>query len=217
MSTVCPVPNFKMASMISDRVVKCSMIYLYIFQRQMFAYAQLQVFPPLNIGFLLSHNLDLVPVDLNPTVRRAHVKIVRRCSSHVLSPVANPETQKAYWESQGLHAIWCHLRLHTRIWDWPILEVLPLSPLDGSIRIPYCLGSCKGPSSWQYQFTSQQGQQPCFLKKCQHGNSVVELFDISSATCFVTANRHFWHVRMHAYLAKRYDPKPMSLNKDVDH
>lgn len=116
-SCLCPVPNFKMASMISDRVVKCSMIYLYIFQRQMFAYAQLQVFPPLNIGFLLSHNLDLVPVDLNPTVRRAHVKIVRRCSSHVLSPVANPETQKAYWESQGLHAIWCHLRLHTRIWD----------------------------------------------------------------------------------------------------
>ena len=105
MSTVCPAPNFKMASMISERVVKCNMIYLYISQRQMFAYAQLQVFPPLNIGcllhnlgclLLLSHNLDLVPVDLGPTVRRAYVKIVRRCSSHVLSPVANPETQKAY-------------------------------------------------------------------------------------------------------------------------
>ncbi len=46
-----------------------------------------------NLGclLLLIHNLDLVPVDGSPTVRRAYVKIVRPCSS-----VANPETQKAY-------------------------------------------------------------------------------------------------------------------------
>ena len=43
----------------------------------------------------------------------------------------------------------------------------------------------------QCMFTSQQDQQPCsFLKKCQLGNSMVVLFDISSAT-IDTANCHW--------------------------
>ena len=36
----------------------------------------------------------------------------------------------------------------------------------------------------------------------QHGCA-----DISPATCLVTTNRRFWHVLMHAYLAKRCDLK----------
>ena len=37
-----------------------------------------------------------------------------------------------------------NMRLHYTLitHDYTMLEVLPLGPLDGPIRVPYCLGSC---------------------------------------------------------------------------
>ena len=42
------------------------------------------------------------------------------------------------------------------------MEVLPLSPLDGSIRIAYCLGSCQGPSALSP--LSKTKSHVCFMK-----------------------------------------------------
>jgi hypothetical protein len=67
------------------------------------------------LEMLLIRNLDLVPVDRIPCASCV-CSIVRPCSSHVLSPLAYESRNT--WESQGLQTIWCHLRLHIRIWDY---------------------------------------------------------------------------------------------------
>lgn len=101
--------------------------------------------------------------DGSPTVRRDALCVVmrRKTRFRVLYESRNMRITRIADNFMSHESTYQKHTISTR--NWPLLEVLRLGPLDGSIRIPYCLGSCQG----------QSACSPLSKKKCQHGNSMV--------------------------------------------